>query len=270
MINARFAKPLDRELILDRGAWQAARRDVRGERRERRVRVGRARGDRGGAPRRRRAARRPGADHRDPRRAVRRPRLGRGSPPAPPDSTRRASRPRSARRSPSSGRPRRCAHRRPRSRSPPDPATPRQPRTRRVWGAASSRSVSVHTTTPNSSTRSGPTSVTAQISTPRPSASTDGSERPTDPEASPGADPTQRRGQPVERDHDHDHVAEGHVRCRCHGRECHDQRQPDDEPAQADDHVQDRRSGQRDRLIHGGVPPGEVIRGEAGCATIRG
>ena len=28
-------------------------------------------------------------------------------------------------------------------------------------------------------------------------------------------------------------------------------------------------SGQRDRLIHGGVPPGEVSRGEAGCATIR-
>ena len=43
VINARFAKPLDRQLILDAGPRQAARRDVRGERRDRRLRQRRAR-----------------------------------------------------------------------------------------------------------------------------------------------------------------------------------------------------------------------------------
>ena len=142
----------------------------------------------------------------------------------------------------SSGRPRRCAHRRPRSRSPPDPATPRQPRTRRVCGSGQQQRASASTpTTPNSSDTIRSDERDGPDQHPEAQRVDGGSERPADPEASPGADPAQRRGQPVERDHDHDHVAEGHVRCRCHGRECHDQRQADDEPAQADDHVQDRR-----------------------------
>ena len=50
VINARFAKPLDVETHRRPGPWQAARRDLRGERRHRRVREWRARGARGGPP----------------------------------------------------------------------------------------------------------------------------------------------------------------------------------------------------------------------------
>ena len=64
VVNARFAKPLDRQLILDAGARQAARRHVRGERGDRRVRLGRPRGDRGGA------ARRPGVPRASPVRII--------------------------------------------------------------------------------------------------------------------------------------------------------------------------------------------------------
>ena len=58
VINARFAKPLDRQLILDAGPRQAAGGHVRGERRDRRLRVRRARGLRGGPARRPRLSRR--------------------------------------------------------------------------------------------------------------------------------------------------------------------------------------------------------------------
>ena len=58
VINARFAKPLDGQLILDGGARQAAGRDVRGERRDRRVRQRRPRARRGGAAHRSGPARR--------------------------------------------------------------------------------------------------------------------------------------------------------------------------------------------------------------------
>ena len=77
IINARFAKPLDRAADPRAGARQAAGRDARGERRDRRLRQRR----RSSCSRRPRSSIRPSAsrdqDHRHPRRPVRRPRLGR-------------------------------------------------------------------------------------------------------------------------------------------------------------------------------------------------
>ena len=76
VINARFAKPLDRQLILDAARGKQLVVTFEESVVSRRLRVGRARIDRGssargsGVPRRRRAG------HRDPRRSFRRSRVG--------------------------------------------------------------------------------------------------------------------------------------------------------------------------------------------------
>ena len=88
VINARFAKPLDQPAHPRPGARQVARRDVRGERRDRRVRLGGPRGIRGGAACRPRLPLVAVARDRDPRRPVRRP--GCGHRPAAPHPARRA------------------------------------------------------------------------------------------------------------------------------------------------------------------------------------